>query len=177
MSTCEDIVLMAAYNASMNGKVYAAAARLSPQQFTEDRQAFFGSIAGTLNHLIAADTIWLKRFAEHPARFPALAAAQALPKPSGLDQMLSSELPVLLEHRLHLDAIISAWAAQVTPADLDHALAYVNSQGPQRKNYGAVLRHFFNHQTHHRGQASTLLSQAGVDIGVTDLLALIPNEE
>jgi uncharacterized damage-inducible protein DinB len=45
-----------------------------------------------------------------------------------------------------------------------------------RKNLGALVQHFFNHQTHHRGQVSTLLFQAGVDVGVTDLNALIPNE-
>jgi uncharacterized damage-inducible protein DinB len=45
----------------------------------------------------------------------------------------------------------------------------------QCKALGPLLTHFFNHQTHHRGQASTLLHQFGVDVGVTDLLALIPD--
>ena len=53
MSTPEHIVLLAAYNARMNQQLYAAAATLSPAELTADRKAFFSSIAGTLNHLLA----------------------------------------------------------------------------------------------------------------------------
>ena len=45
-----------------------------------------------------------------------------------------------------------------------------------RRKFSSLVLHFFNHQTHHRGQATTLLFQAGQDVGVTDLLMLIPNE-
>lgn len=33
------------------------------------------------------------------------------------------------------------------------------------KDFYSLVMHFFNHQTHHRGQVTTLLSQAGVDVG------------
>ena len=78
-------------------------------------------------------------------------------------------------HRLWLDQLIVDWVASITEADLDHLLDYRNSKGPNRREFFSLLMHFFNHQTHHRGQASTLLSQAGVDIGDTDLLFRIPN--
>jgi len=61
-------------------------------------------------------------------------------------------------------------------SDLAQPLAYQNASGDCRKRFGSLLLHFFNHQTHHRGQATTLLSQAGVDVGVTDLLAWIPED-
>jgi uncharacterized damage-inducible protein DinB len=65
--------------------------------------------------------------------------------------------------------------AEIRPEHLSVALAYASMAGaPFSKNFGFLLQHFFNHQTHHRGQVSTLLHQAGVDVGVTDLLALIP---
>jgi uncharacterized damage-inducible protein DinB len=176
MPSCDDIILMAAYNATMNQQVYGAAATLPPAELTADRKAFFGSIIGTLNHLIAGDTFWLKRFAEHPARYTALEAMESIPLPQGLTHQLSTDLAELLRYRVKLDQIITLWAAQVRAADLDQLLRYTNSRGLQQKHFGGVVQHFFNHQTHHRGQVSTLLSQAGVDIGITDLLNLIPNQ-
>jgi uncharacterized damage-inducible protein DinB len=178
MSTPEHIVLLAAYNARMNQQLYAAAATLSPAELTADRKAFFSSIAGTLNHLLAGDTLWLKRFARHPANFPALQAMHELPTPSGLTHSFGDDLPALRAYREQLDAIISEWAPQVSAADLAQTFTYQSSRGdPYRKHFGSVVLHFFNHQTHHRGQASTLLSQAGVDIGVTDLIVMVPEEE
>ena len=62
--------------------------------------------------------------------------------------------------------------------DLDHVLVYANTKGVAAQwNFFSLVMHFFNHQTHHRGQATTLLSQAGIDVGVTDLLMLIPNDD
>lgn len=170
--------LMARYNESMNAKLYAAAASLSAQQLSADRKAFFGSILGTLNHLVVADILWLKRFAAHPARHAALDPLRAQPAPTRLDQPLAADLPGLRTQRVALDRVIVDWAGALTEADLDHALAYQNVQGvAARKNFFGLLMHFFNHQTHHRGQATTLLTQAGVEVGVTDLAPLIPNED
>jgi uncharacterized damage-inducible protein DinB len=174
MPTREDILLLASYNASMNTKLYAAAAGLPKEALTADRGAFFGSVIGTMNHIVAGDTIWLRRFMAHPSDFRALKAMADIAAPSGLAHIYSNDLDALLIHRTRLDAIISALAAELSDADLAQPLSYRNSRGDQRRNFGALLLHFFNHQTHHRGQVSTLLSQSGVDIGVTDLLDWIP---
>ncbi len=177
MSERASLLLLAEYNAWMNLKLYDAAAQLPAQELSADRGAFFGSLLGTMNHIVAGDTIWLQRFATHPAQHAALDPVRALPAPAGLDAVFSSELAVLRAHRQLLDAVIRAWVAQLSDEDLDHVLAYGNTKGiHSTKRFGALVLHFFNHQTHHRGQASTLLTQAGVDIGVTDLLALIPNQ-
>jgi len=175
MPTREDIVLFASYNAGMNGRLYAAAAALPKEVLCADRGAFFGSIMGTLNHIVAGDTIWLRRFMGHPSDFASLREMAEIPAPSGLAHRYSDELASLLEHRVRLDAIITAFAAEVSDSDLAQPLSYRNSRGDNRKNFGSLLLHFFNHQTHHRGQASTLLSQSGVDIGVTDLLEWVPD--
>jgi len=158
----------------MNTKLYAAAATLSKDALVADRDAFFGSIMGTLNHIVAGDTIWLRRFMGHPASVPSLHAMADIPAPSGLAYIYSDDLDTLLAHRKQLDAIIEAFAAEVTDSDLAQVLTYKNSRGECRKHFGSLLLHLFNHQTHHRGQATTLLSQAGVDVGVTDLLEWIP---
>jgi len=91
--------------------------------------------------------------------------------------MLFGEFEPLRERRRMLDAVIRRWAAELEDADLRHVLRYANTRGiVSQKRFSGLVTHFFNHQTHHRGQATTLLFQAGQDVGVTDLLALIPNE-
>ncbi|WP_369977797.1 DinB family protein [Xanthomonas bundabergensis] len=178
MDSLESLRLLARYNQWMNERLYAAAATLPGHAVAQDRGAFFGSLLGTLNHLVVADTIWLQRFAKHPAQHPALAEIAAAPTPAALDAVQAATLPALLVRRQALDATIAAWMAQVSAADLDVALHYRNTRGDAyRRRFGDLLLHFFNHQTHHRGQATTLLSQAGAEMGVTDLLALIPQME
>ncbi len=169
--------LLAQYNAWMNARLYDAAAKLTPAELAQDRGAFFGSLLGTLNHLVVGDTLWLKRFAAHPSAFTALRPVRELPVPTSLGEMSFTGLAPMRSRRELLDCAISGWAAELVEADLDHVLEYVNMKGvAARKRTDALILHFFNHQTHHRGQATTLLSQAGIDVGVTDLLALIPNE-
>lgn len=177
MNRIDHIGLMAAYNAWMNRKLYDAAGRLTEEELSANRGAFFGSIIGTLNHLVVADTIWLKRFATHPSHHAALEPIRPLPNPVSLDQILYPDIQSLSEQRNLLDSVISDWAASLVEADLDHVLHYNSMKGvaADKRFYGLVM-HFLNHQTHHRGQATTLLSQLGVDVGVTDLLVLIPDE-
>jgi uncharacterized damage-inducible protein DinB len=183
MSRSSHAQLMASYNSWMNRKLYQAAGALPADELARDRGAFFGSLLGTLNHLVAGDTVWLKRFAAEaatspalsPAAFAALAPVRALAMPASLDAPLFDALAPMAAHRAWLDGVITAWAAALTEADLGSTLHYARMNGDSHaKPLFDVLLHFFNHQTHHRGQASTLLSQAGVDLGVTDLLMLIP---
>jgi len=176
MPTCNDIALLATYNAHMNRKLYSAAAKLPSVEQLANRGAFFTSILGTLNHIIAGDTIWLMRFALHPSQFRALASLRGRPIPNDLTQSYADNLPGLEAHRTKLDSIILTLAEELRRSDLDQTLTYRNSRGLEfHRNFGQLLLHFFNHQTHHRGQASTLLTQVGIDIGVTDLLEIIPD--
>jgi uncharacterized damage-inducible protein DinB len=169
--------LLAQYNQWMNEKLYQAAASLPVAELSPDRGAFFGSILGTLNHLVVGDTIWLKRFAAHPGRHAALDPVRHLPMPAALDQLLFADLASLAQRRQALDMVILEWVNSLSDTDLAHSLAYNNTKGEAfRRRFSALLLHFFNHQTHHRGQVTTLLSQAGQDIGTTDLLTLIPAE-
>ena len=175
MNLLEHTRLMADYNRWMNQRVYAAAARLPADAVTQDRGAFFGSILGTLNHLMVADRIWLRRFAEHPARFAALEPLRGQPAPTDLRALQHDTLPALRAAREELDALIVDWVAQTSEADLDRVLIYANTRGVvSHRRFGLLLLHFFNHQTHHRGQVTTLLTQTGEDVGGTDLLELIP---
>jgi uncharacterized damage-inducible protein DinB len=168
---------MASYNQWMNERLYAAAATLPDAALAADRKAFFGSILGTLNHLANGDIIWLKRFAAHPARYAALAPLASMPLPVGLDQPRAADLAGLAQLRRSLDEAILGFADAVSDNDLDAVLTWTNSKGiTSHKRFGGVLLHFFNHQAHHRGQVTALLSQQDVDFGVTDLLVLLPEE-
>ncbi|MFC5742330.1 DinB family protein [Dyella tabacisoli] len=175
MNRTDQIRLMAKYNAWMNSKLYDAAMTLPDEALSADKKAFFGSILGTLNHLVVADRIWLRRFAAHTENYAALQPIRELPALTSLEPLPFADIRSLAEHRQLLDQAITAWAQSVHDGELDAVLAYSNTKGiASKRNFFGLILHFFNHQTHHRGQVTTLLSQAGVDVGATDLLVLIP---
>lgn len=177
MASDARFTLLATYNQWMNRRLYDAAAALTDEALAQDRGAFFGSVLGTLNHLVVADTIWLKRFAAAVDASPMLAALDDTPMPAALDAMPYATLAALRARREWLDALILRWVDTLTPAQLSSRLTYTNTKGtPFTCSVEGLLTHLFNHQTHHRGQVTTLLSQAGVEVGVTDLLALLPDE-
>jgi len=168
---------MAEYNRWMNQRLYQAAAKVPEAQLFKDKGAFFGSLFNTLNHIAVADLIWLHRFVQLEGQQQVRASLAPFPNPRTLTERLANSLRELSELRLSIDAVIVQFAGSVTEQDMVATLRYGNTSGAkQAKNLGLLLQHFFNHQTHHRGQASTLLFQFGVDVGVTDLNALIPSE-
>ncbi len=171
----ENFKLMAGYNQSMNNSVYAGASQLSREAINKDRGAFFGSIIGTLNHILVGDILWLQRFSQHPFGFTSLDIVKTMRTPSALDAILEPELAALWDIREQLDCSIIEFADALNEETLGSSLRYQNVKGEwANKKFSYLIQHFFNHQTHHRGQLSTLLLQAGVDIGVTDLLVAIP---
>jgi uncharacterized damage-inducible protein DinB len=153
---------LAAYNHWMNERLYALCADLSDVERKCDRGAFFRSIHGTLNHGLLGDRVWL-------GRFTGVAFAVA-----SLDQELYADFAELRAERERTDREIDAWATSLAPADFDGTLRYTSlvNPAPRAFPFWAAATHLFNHQTHHRGQLTTLLSQAGVDPGVTDLIWL-----
>ena len=173
MDALRHVRLMADYNRWINRRLYAAAAALPADALAQDRGAFFGSVLGTLNHLAVTDSIWLLRF-DAPGHWDRLREAiDWLPRPRTLRDTLATDLGALRALRERLDDLIVAWSDELIFNDLDRVLVYRNMAGePQQRQVGPLLSHVFNHQTHHRGQATTLLFQAGVDPGVTDLTAM-----
>ena len=177
MSLKSNFELMADYNQWMNRSIYLAASQLNANDLFENRGAFFGSVIGTLNHVLVGDIIWLKRFADHPLEWKTLDYVRALEKPKSLNDILYHEFRSLESARIKLDRVIKDFVGELNDEVLSSNLLYNNTKGePFSKNFGHLIQHFFNHQTHHRGQVSTLLYQLGIDVGVTDLLVSIPNE-
>ncbi len=170
----EQIQLLARYNQVMNQQIYETVAQLPAEELEIDRGAFFRSISGTLNHIYVADIIWLQRFTMHPANYVALRAIAQLERPDALSKIVHTDFTELSSARKNLDQTILAWTKEIAESDLQYLLTYHNMKREQGiKKFGFLILHLFNHQTHHRGQATTLLSQLGLDVGVTDLLAII----
>ena len=175
MDHLEHIRLMARYNRWFNERLYEAAAKVPAADRFTDHRAFFGSIGGTLNHLVVTDSIWLRRFMTTTSATALRQADDWLPRPVRLNQLLFPDWQELSAMRVRIDGLIEQWVAGLQPADLDEVVSYSNSRGEaHRRLLGHLMSHHFNHQTHHRGQVTTLLSQADIDPGITDLLILIP---
>ncbi|MBU3005624.1 DinB family protein [Paraglaciecola arctica] len=166
----------AKYNARMNQEFYDLASQLDVNQLSENRGVYFSSIIATLNHIVVGDISWLKRFAQHPLHFTSLDFVRKLTQPPGLRSIVHDDLVQLRHLRESLDKCILAYTREVDAPALSTNLTYSNFRGVQStKSLKLLMLHFFNHQTHHRGQVSALFSQMNIDIGVTDLLLEIPN--
>lgn len=172
MMSPEWLGALARYNRWMNDSLYGIAASLSDEARKRDVGAFFKSIHGTLNHLLVADRIWL-------ARFQGVPAPDGFMAPGGirsLDHELYSDFDELRRERRLTDDELAAWVATLTPERLAAPLVYLRRGTRIESPLWGVVAHVFNHQTHHRGQVTTLLSQQGIDPGVTDLFAMLREE-
>ncbi|MGF7172621.1 DinB family protein [Azospirillum doebereinerae] len=150
---------LALYNRWANRRLYDTASALTDAQFREDRGAFFGSLCGTLNHILVADRIWLERI------------EGSGPKPSSLAEILHDRLDDLHAAREAEDERILRMVQALPDDRFETILAYRNTAGtPFELPFAPVLTHVFNHQTHHRGQAHTLLSQFGLKAPVIDFV-------
>ncbi|WNZ22537.1 damage-inducible protein DinB [Leptolyngbya sp. NK1-12] len=149
---------MAEYNQWMNEKLYAICADIPDNVRKQDRGAFFKSIHGTLNHLLFGDRIWMGRLTRTPF------SAQ-------LGEELYSDFAELRQQRQITDWQILNWAQQLSPEWLNQSLTYTSGVDGKSRTlpHWLLVTHLFNHQTHHRGQLTTLLSQLGYDPGITDL--------
>jgi len=156
----QHFVMLAAYNAWCNQRLYDAAAALPDADYRADRGAFFRSIHGTLNHILVADRIWMRRFTgkgEAPTR---------------LDAILFEEFGSLRDARWREDERIMSYVEGLSDTDLASRFRYRPITNPTEveQPLAPALLHFFNHQTHHRGQVHALLTGLGQDAPSLDLV-------
>jgi uncharacterized damage-inducible protein DinB len=148
------------YNAWANGRLYAAVARLSPEQYRADRGAFFKSIHGTLNHLLATDRIWMQRFTGKGDA------------PNRLDAILFETFDELRAARETEDARIVDFVDSLDDARLAGTIKYRRVSSPElfEQQLAPALAHWFNHQTQHRGQVHAMLTGLVGEAPELDLL-------
>jgi uncharacterized damage-inducible protein DinB len=159
--------MMARYNGWMNDKLYAACDKLTDDERKADRGAFFKSIHSTLNHLLWGDAMWLGRFTQGTP------LAKEYPKAAiGVD--LHDDWNALKAARIAMDADIVTWAATLDADWLKCDFSWYSglTKSTHTRPAWLLVSHMFNHQTHHRGQVTTLLSQRGIDPGDTDLMRM-----
>lgn len=141
----------AAYNTWANARLYDAATALSDIERKRDIKAYFTSLHGTLNHLLVGDRIWLHRLTGEGEA------------PKKLNQTLFDNFSELREARETEDRRLAHFVEALDETALGRVLNYKNTRGEAHAlTIGTILSHLFNHQTHHRGQASQLLRQLGV---------------
>ena len=159
MTKPDHLRTLARYNRWANQRLYAACRALDDETYRADRSAFFGSIHGTLNHILVGDRAWLSRLqgADRGIR--------------SLDQILYDDLPTLTDARTEEDARIIAFVDGLDPEQLDEPLVYRTISGEAHETpIGLVVLHMINHATHHRGQVHGLLSQIPTDPPPLDLI-------
>lgn len=152
--------LLANHNRWMNENLYATCSSIPDESRKRDLAAFFRSIHGTLNHLLLVDRLWLGRIRNAPYHI------------ESLDQELYDDFETLKCERSKTDDEISGFIAKLSPESLSREITYSSflKRGSVTLPLGLILIHIFHHQTHHRGQITTLVSQLGYDMGVTDMI-------
>jgi uncharacterized damage-inducible protein DinB len=162
----EHLKMMAAYNHWANGLVYDAAATLSEDELHRDTGAFFGSIFGTLSHILTADRVWLNRFTGEG------------PRPSALNERPCAGFAALREARANEDARIIAYVGSLTEAQVEGQISYtpLTSSDLVQHRLSPALSHMFNHQTHHRGQVHAGLTGMGKPSLSIDLIYFVRSE-
>ena len=153
---------LAAYNRWANARLYAAAMDLPDEAYRRSIGVFFGSLHGTLNHLLTTDRLWLRRLTgegDHPDR---------------LNAIIHENLVDLARARVHEDDRLEACISGYADADFDSLHVYRTLSGqPQEQRIADILLHLFNHQTHHRGHAHACCSiLTGKEPPSLDLLGL-----
>lgn len=160
---------LAQYNQRMNLKMYDLVETLPKDLIEKDLGAFFKSIQASLEHILGADLVWLRRFKILDFDHPLYKELNDYPEVLKLNQKLYQELEELKAARFKLDLWIRKWVKEQDQEFWSKDFEYKNMSGVS--NSGPLwifVTHFFNHQTHHRGQVTTLLTQQGYDIGKTD---------
>ena len=144
-------VMTANYNKWANARLFRAAGMLSEAMYRKEVGVYFGSLHGTLNHILVADRIWMRRLTgtgEHPEK---------------LNAILFENLPSLHAARTEEDDRIIAFVQSLDEPDFEEMWDYRTLNGtPQRQRRREILAHLFNHETHHRGQAHAILTMLGV---------------
>lgn len=167
----EQFRFQAKYNAFMNRKLYARTAELSDTERRAERAIQWRSLHGALNYMLLVDKAWMMRFTGDEQRYAFRNDQREQVKIRSLDQELHADFDVLRRERERLDELIELWALGVNADTLIRELRWFSLS--RKREYTqplwSTIVHFFNHQTHHRGQIIAVLTQLGKDIGMSDL--------
>jgi uncharacterized damage-inducible protein DinB len=164
--------LFAGYNEKTNKDMNIFISKLNEIQWNTNFQAYYPSIHKICNHIYIADFNWLKRFSKL-RDFKYIKDDLFLHKIQFTMEAFKTQKEYL-ERRKHLDETINQFSTEVTEKDLGYNLKYNDSKGIEHdRNFGGLVMHMFNHQTHHRGMVSVYLEMLGIENDYSNLLLLV----
>ena len=175
MNLASNFKMLSIYNLRMNAQLLECCNKLPPEKLTVDTKTFFPSIISYWNHLMFGDLIMMNRLAINEIGSLTTIDLDPFPKPVSTKDTYYDNLSDIENVRARIDNLIFEWCSALTDKDCEQSLTYRTTEGKEiSRRVSDVIQHMFNHETHHRGQLTCILSFNGVDYGCTDLPMIVP---
>ncbi|WP_252179457.1 DinB family protein [Endozoicomonas sp. 4G] len=175
MKLSSNFRMLALYNQRMNKQLLSVCGRLTKEQLHKETHSFFSSVMSYWNHILFGDLIMLRRLAENRLVDIEEEVLSSLPVAKSVNDTFANSLKELIPLRERVDEIYVQFANSLDEDKCCKTVRYTTTEGSTlEKNVGEFCQHIFNHQTHHRGQLTCVLSQFGLDFGCTDLPMIVP---
>ncbi len=174
MSLAKNFIMMSLYNKRINKQLMDCCLALPQRVLKQESRSFFSNIISYWNHILFGDLILLRRLAANEVGQLNSADFEQFPSPKSPQDIYHHDLAELVSLRLQVDELIERYCANLTEDDCEKFITYKTTEGDSiTKAVADITQHLFNHQTHHRGQLTCLLSQFGVDYGCMDLPVIV----
>jgi uncharacterized damage-inducible protein DinB len=175
MSLAKNFKMMSLYNQRINTQLLGCCLNLSNEVLNKDTNSFFPSIIAYWNHLLFGDLILLSRIASNDIAQLNDQALSIFPSPKSPQDIYHTQIKELAKLREQVDVVIVDYCANLTDEACGKLITYTTTEGELiTKVVADITQHLFNHQTHHRGQLTCVLSQSGVNYGCMDLPVIVP---
>jgi len=166
--------MMAKYNERVNEQLLTHCQELSDEQLLANTHSFFPTIMAYWNHILFGDLIILGRLANNNIANLASNDFDRLPTAKSVHDVFCENMNDIILLRKQVDALINQYCDHLTNEACQSVISYQSTEGENITiKVGDITQHLFNHQTHHRGQLTCILSQLGVDYGCMDLPVLV----
>ena len=167
--------MMSLYNQRINNQLINCCLSLPEKDLHKETHSFFANIISYWNHILFGDLILLNRLAATELTHLKLENLAKFPTPETTQDIYHTKFQKLVSLRQDVDELIISFCEHLTEAECEQVIHYQTTEGESvSKKVADVIQHIFNHQTHHRGQLTCVLSQMDVDYGCMDLPIIVP---
>lgn len=175
MDLSSNFSMLALYNQRMNTQLLAVCNQLTHEQLHQNTDSFFPSVMAHWNHILFGDLIMLQRLIANELVSVETSVLKKLPTAKKVTDTFATNLDELVQLRELVDSVYIDMTNNFTADSCKEIVRYKTTEGQViKRTVGEFCQHIFNHQTHHKGQLTCLLSQFGLDFGCTDLPIIVP---
>jgi len=175
LSLVNNFQMLATYNQRINQQLLMCCQGLSEEELTQETHSFFPNIISYFNHILFGDLLMLRRLAANNIALLSLTNFDHIPEPKSPTDIYHQNIADITKLRVQVDAIITEFCCNLTDAECATFITYQTTEEENiNKKVADITQHLFNHQTHHRGQLTCVLSQLGVDYACMDLPVIVP---